>query len=76
MSFPHTTKFQRQKVHAQRMGTRFAQRLQKEARMSLPDHMLEEPPDTKWCETHEGPRPCAECLNTEMDRRYDERTER
>ena len=76
MSFPHTTKYQRQKVHAQRMGTRFAARLQKEATMAIPDHMLSEPPDEHWCQEHSSNVPCPACLADEADRRYDERTER
>ena len=75
MSFPRTTKLQRQKVHAVRMGIRFAARLQKEAKMAIPDHMLNEPPDPGWCDTHSQVRPCVDCLDMERDRQYDERTD-
>lgn len=41
--------------------------------MSLPDHMLEEPPDPAWCEEHACPHPCMACEADEADRQYDAR---
>lgn len=43
--------------------------------MSLPDHMLEEPPDPEWCEEHRASKPCLACAVDEADRRVDSQRE-
>ena len=39
--------------------------------MSLPDHLLEYPPDQEWCQDHAAPMPCLACEADQADRRYD-----
>ena len=43
--------------------------------MSLPDYMLEEPPDPRWCQEHASPIPCPACQADDADRRYDAQKE-
>lgn len=39
--------------------------------MSIPETMLEEPPDPEWCDEHHCPRRCAACEADAADRAYD-----